>query len=168
MYTLVSIMDQPTRSTEAHVSSVKASVPKKIVARMMEATIPLINKVSSCCHTYSVNVKSHMTHDTYKLAMANTPSSASLLTMGNLRFQMVPMGRIIIATSRMNPGSACAWKNSWISKQRPPGMVLSQKKARGMHWKHAVTVKARDVAAVKANMTQAVIRMAPFQLKRRR
>lgn len=46
MYTLVSMMDQPTRSTDAHVSSAKASVPKKIVARIMDATIPLEVKVS--------------------------------------------------------------------------------------------------------------------------
>lgn len=41
MYTLVSMMDQPTRSTDAQVRSPKAAVPKKTVARTMAATIPL-------------------------------------------------------------------------------------------------------------------------------
>lgn len=47
-------------------------------------------------------------------------------------------------------------------------MVLSQKKARGIHWKQAASVNAIDVAAVRLNRVQAAVRMAPFQLKMRR
>lgn len=88
--------------------------------------------------------------------------------VGNFKCQMVLIGNTIMIRSRINPGSACAWKNCWISKHRPPAMVLSQKKARGMHWKQAASVKAIDVAAVRPNKVQAVVRMAPFQLKMRR
>jgi hypothetical protein len=40
------MMDQPTRSTDAKVRSPKAAVLKKILARMMEAMMPLRDRVS--------------------------------------------------------------------------------------------------------------------------
>lgn len=62
---------------------------------------------------------------THKLAITKSPRSASLLMSGRFRLQTVPTGRTIMARSKMKPGSDWAWKKSWISKQRPPGVVLS-------------------------------------------
>lgn len=84
-----------------------------------------------------------------------------------LRPSTVRIGRKATTISVTMFGTLLLYAKAILLKQCPPGIVLSQVYAKGVHWKHVATMNDSHAAKMKPTSPQAILRSI-FCVKTRR